>query len=77
MLLKLFYYGLFGHGPMLFIPVDFSAVPLMAVFSAKSRAKTLTQMSWLVTIVSAVSYTHLDVYKRQTCEWVGKEMLVQ
>ena len=51
MLLKLFSFGLFGHGPMLFIPANVSAIPLTAISSAKIQAKTLTQMSWLVATV--------------------------
>ena len=56
MLLK-FIPGLFGRGPLFPTKTDVSTVPSTAIISVKISSCT-----------NAVSYTHLDVYKRQVVQ---------
>ena len=57
--------GLAGHLPLtVIVPSDGAATPLQATLQALA-AQGLRDFETLI-VVDAVSYTHLDVYKRQT-----------
>ena len=71
MLLKLFTSGLFGTGPELFISANVSTGPSPAMFSANNELTNTNAGVRLVTTVLSVSYTHLDVYKRQFVHRAG------